>query len=69
MINNTLKSLQHELAELVESLNGVETEAKRINVLLNEKERELETVLIFLHHERDEKVDLVNEKDRVEKET
>jgi predicted transcriptional regulator len=46
----------------------VEAEAKRITVLLNEKERELETVRVSLQHERDEKVDLVNEKDRVEKE-
>jgi len=63
--------MQHELAELrikVESLKGVEAEAKRITVLLHDKERELETVLISLQHERDEKVDLVNEKDCVEKE-
>jgi myosin-5 len=69
--NNILKTMQLELAELrikVESLKGVEAEAKRITVLLNEKERELETVLISLQHERDEKIDLVNEKDRVEQE-
>jgi septal ring factor EnvC (AmiA/AmiB activator) len=40
MINNTLRSLQHKLEELVESLEGVETEVKRLTVLLNEKERE-----------------------------
>lgn len=69
--NNVLKSLQHELAELrikVESLKGVEAETKRITLLLNEKERELETVLVSLQHERDEKIDLVNEKERVDKE-
>jgi len=69
--NNAMKAMQHELAELrvkVESLKGVETEVKRVNVLLHDKERELETVLISLQHERDEKVDLVNEKECVEKE-
>jgi myosin-5 len=69
--NNILKSMQHKLAELRikdESLKGVETEAKRKTVLLNEKERESETVLISLQHERDEKVNLVNEKDCAEKE-
>ena len=69
--NNVLKTMQHELAELrikVESLKGVEAEIKRITVLLHDKERELETVLITLQHERDEKVDLVNEKEHVEKE-
>lgn len=69
--NNVLKTMQHELAELrikVESLKGVETEMKRITVLLHDKERELETVLISLQHERDEKIDLANEKEHVEKE-
>ena len=69
--NNVLKSLQHEVAELrikAESLKGVEAETKRIAVLLNEKERELETAVLSLQHERDEKIDLVNEKERVEKE-
>jgi chromosome segregation ATPase len=69
--NNVLKTMQHELAELrikVESLKGVEAEIKRITLLLHDKERELETVLISLQHERDEKIDLVNEKEHVEKE-
>jgi hypothetical protein len=63
--------MQHELAELrikVESLKGVEAETKRITLLLHDKERELETVLILLQHERDEKIDLANEKEHVEKE-
>jgi hypothetical protein len=63
--------MQHELAELrikVDSLKGVEAEIKRITVLLHDKERELETVVISLQHERDEKIDLVNEKELVEKE-
>jgi hypothetical protein len=46
----------------------VEAETKRINVILNDKERELEAVIRSLEHERDEKVDLVNEKERIEKE-
>jgi hypothetical protein len=46
----------------------VEAEEKHITVLLNEKKHELETVLISLQHERDEKVNLVNEKDCAEKE-
>ena len=61
----------HACAELQikdESLKGVEAETKRITLLLHDKERELETVLISLQHERDEKVDLANEKERVEKE-
>jgi len=69
--NNVLKSMQHELAELrikVDTLKGVEAETKRITVLLHDKERELETVLISLQHERDEKIDLANEKERVEEE-
>jgi chromosome segregation ATPase len=69
--NNVFKTMQHELAELrvkVESLKGVESEIKRITHLLHDKERELETVLISLQHERDEKMDLANEKEHVEKE-
>lgn len=69
--NNILKSTQLELAELrikVDSLKGLEVETKRITVMLNDKERELEIVLKSLEHERDEKIDLVNEKELVEKE-
>jgi hypothetical protein len=68
--NNILKSTQHELSELrvkVDSLKGLEAETKRITLLLNDKENELEAVLKSLEHERDEKIDLVNEKERVEK--
>jgi DNA repair exonuclease SbcCD ATPase subunit len=68
--NNMLKSTQHELAELrikVDSLKGLEAETKRITLILNDKEQELEAVLKSLEHERDEKIDLVNEKERVEK--
>jgi len=69
--NNILKSTQHELAELrikVDSLKGLEAETKRITIILSDKERELETLLKSLEHERDEKMDLVNEKERIEKE-
>lgn len=69
--NNILKSTQHELADLrikVESLKGLEAETKRITIVLNDKERELEAVVRSLEHEQDEKVDLVNEKERIEKE-
>jgi uncharacterized coiled-coil DUF342 family protein len=52
----------------VESLKGLEAETKRITNILNDKERELEAVVRSLEHERDEKVDLVNEKERIEKE-
>lgn len=68
--NNILKSTQHELAELrikFDSLKGLEAETKRITLVLNDKEQELEAVLKSLEHERDEKIDLVNEKERVEK--
>lgn len=63
--------MQHELAELrikAESLKGVEADVKRITVLLHDKERELETVMVSLQQERDEKMDLVNEKEHVDKE-
>jgi myosin-5 len=65
-----LKSTQNELVELrvkVDSLKGLEAETKRITLMLNDKEKELETVTKSLELERDEKIDLVNEKERVEK--
>ncbi|PNF43034.1 hypothetical protein B7P43_G08783 [Cryptotermes secundus] len=68
--NNMMKSTQHELAELrikVDSLKGLEAETKRITLILNNKEQELEAVLKSLEHERDEKIDLVNEKEHLEK--
>jgi hypothetical protein len=68
--NSVLKSTQHELSELrvkVDSLKGLEAETRRVTLMLNDKENELEAVLKSLEHERDEKIDLVNEKERVEK--
>ncbi|KAJ9582514.1 hypothetical protein L9F63_003128, partial [Diploptera punctata] len=69
--NNMLKSTQQELADMrgkLENMKGFESDVKRITNTLNSKEKELETLLKTLEQERDEKMDLVNEKERIEKE-
>ena len=69
--NNVLKSAQHELAEMrskLDGFKGLESDMKRITVTLNSKEKELDALLKTLQQERDEKMDLINEKERIEKE-
>ncbi|XP_046984873.1 unconventional myosin-Va [Schistocerca americana] len=69
--NNALKLAQTELLELkpkFDALRVVETEKKQMVALLTKKDEDLETLKKSLENERDEKMDLINEKERSEKE-
>ncbi|KAK7862317.1 hypothetical protein R5R35_014678 [Gryllus longicercus] len=69
--NGSLKLLQSENVELrskVESLAATEVEWKKATILVNEQRAKLDLLEKELHQERDEKMDLINEKDRLEAE-
>ncbi|XP_012267747.2 unconventional myosin-Va isoform X2 [Athalia rosae] len=64
---NHLKTAQQEVLELkskLEGLKAVDVENKKLNLLFLEKERELEKLQEILTSERDEKMDLLQDKER-----
>nr|CAD7430254.1 unnamed protein product [Timema monikensis] len=69
--NNQLKTLAGEVAELrsrLDSSKGQETKLKHLSALLAARETELAELVVTLKQEQDEKMDLLNEKERAEKE-
>lgn len=60
--NQSLKNVQNEMVDLkhrLEGLKSVDAENKKLNVILIEKERELEKIQNIVKAERDEKMDIL----------
>lgn len=60
--NQSLKNVQNEMVDLkhrLEGLKSVDAENKKLNVILIEKERELEKMQNIVKAERDEKMDIL----------
>ncbi|XP_043526120.1 unconventional myosin-Va isoform X2 [Frieseomelitta varia] len=65
--NQSLKNVQNEMVDLkhrLEGLKSVDAENKKLNVILIEKERELEKIQNIVKVERDEKMDILQDKER-----
>ncbi|CAK9812577.1 Unconventional myosin-Va [Anthophora plagiata] len=65
--NQVLKNLQNEVVDLkhkLEGLKSVDAENKKLNVILIEKEKELEKIQDVVKIERDEKMDILQDKER-----
>ncbi|XP_031836007.1 dilute class unconventional myosin isoform X3 [Nomia melanderi] len=65
--NQSLKNVQNEMIDLkhkLESLKSVDAENKKLNLILVEKEKELEKMLDAVKTERDEKMDILQDKER-----
>ncbi|KAF7384169.1 hypothetical protein HZH66_012419 [Vespula vulgaris] len=69
--NQHLKNVHNELFDLknkLEGLKSVEVENKKLNVILLEKEKELEKMQNVLRQERDEKMDILQDKEKITQE-
>ncbi|XP_026828579.1 unconventional myosin-Va isoform X1 [Ooceraea biroi] len=65
--NHLLKNVQNEMVDLkckLESLKSVDAENKKLNGAMQSKERELTKMQETLQRERDEKMDILHEKER-----
>ncbi|XP_076285323.1 dilute class unconventional myosin isoform X2 [Lasioglossum baleicum] len=65
--NQSLKNVQNEMIELkhkLEVLKAVDAENKKLNVILLEKEKELEKMQDTVKTERDEKMDILQDKEK-----
>ncbi|KAK2576101.1 hypothetical protein KPH14_007435 [Odynerus spinipes] len=65
--NQNLKNVHNEVSDLknkLEGLKSVEVENKKLNAILLEKEKELEKIQIVLRQERDEKMDILQDKEK-----
>lgn len=65
--NQVLKNLQNEVVDLkhkLEGLKSVDADNKKLNVILIEKEKELEKIQDVVKIERDEKMDILQDKER-----
>ena len=65
--NQSLKNVQNNMLELkhrLEGLKSVEAENKKLHVILLEKEKELEKMQETVKIERDEKMDILQDKER-----
>lgn len=66
--NQLLKNVQHEMVDLkckLDLLKSVDAENKKLNGVVREKERELNEMRDTLRQERDEKMDLLQDKERI----
>lgn len=66
--NQLLKNVQHEMVDLkckLDHLKSVDAENKKLNGVVREKERELNEMRDTLRQERDEKMDLLQDKERI----
>ncbi|XP_072764523.1 unconventional myosin-Va isoform X2 [Anoplolepis gracilipes] len=66
--NQFLKNMQHEMTDLklkLDSLKSVDIENKKLNRIVQEKERELKNIQEILKQERDEKMDILHDKERI----
>ncbi|XP_076760746.1 dilute class unconventional myosin isoform X2 [Xylocopa sonorina] len=69
--NQSLKNVQNEMVELKHKLDGfksVDAEYKKLSAVLIEKEKELEKVQDIIKLERDEKMDILQDKERCNQE-
>ncbi|XP_067003336.2 unconventional myosin-Va [Anabrus simplex] len=67
--NNVLKNAANELNELrskLDVMRSLEAEKKRTTIQLSEQAQRLEELANLLERERDEKMDILNEKERLE---
>lgn len=65
--NHHLKNVQHEMVDLkskLDSLKSVDVENKKLNGVLQDKERELKRMGGILQQEKDEKMDILHQKER-----
>ena len=66
--NQYLKTVQNEVVDLkakLESLKAVEMENKKLNGIVLEKDKELEKMQSVLKRERDEKMDLLHDQEKL----
>lgn len=62
-----MKNVQHEMVDLkckLDLLKSVDVENKKLNVVVQDKEKELSKTRDVLQQERDEKMDLLQDKER-----
>lgn len=62
-----LKNVQHEMVDLkfkLDNLKSADAENKKLNGMMQDKERDLTKMQETLRHERDEKMDILHEKER-----
>ncbi|XP_024886489.1 unconventional myosin-Vb-like, partial [Temnothorax curvispinosus] len=65
--NQHLKNVQHEMVDLkckLDSLKSVDVENKKLNGMVQDKERELKKMEEILQREKDEKMDILHDKER-----
>lgn len=65
--NHHLKNVQNEMVDLkskLDSLKSVDVENKKLNGVLQDKERELKRMEGILQQEKDEKMDILHQKER-----
>ncbi|XP_034177931.2 dilute class unconventional myosin isoform X2 [Osmia lignaria lignaria] len=69
--NQILKNAQHDVVDLKHKLEGlktVESENRKLNAILIEKEKELEKIQDIVKNERDEKMDILQDKEKTAQE-
>ncbi|XP_032683179.1 unconventional myosin-Va isoform X3 [Odontomachus brunneus] len=65
--NQLLKNVQHEMVDLkckLDLLKSVDVENKKLNIVVQDKEKELNNIRDILQQEKDEKMDLLQDKER-----
>ncbi|XP_029160851.1 unconventional myosin-Va isoform X2 [Nylanderia fulva] len=66
--NQFLKNMQNEMMDLklkLDGLKSVDTENKKLKGVIREKEKELKNIQEILKQERDEKMDILHDKERI----
>lgn len=66
--NQLLKNVQNEMVDLkckLEGLKSVEVEIKKLNIVVQDKVRELKMMDEILQREKDEKIDILHDKERI----
>lgn len=66
--NQFLKNIQNEMIDLkhkLDSLKSVDIENKKLKGVIKEKEKELKNIQEILKQERDEKMDILHDKERI----
>jgi len=66
--NHFLKNMQNEMLDLklkLDNLKSVDTDNKKLKKIVQEKEKELKNIQEILKQERDEKMDILHDKERI----
>ncbi|KAG5333575.1 MYO5B protein, partial [Acromyrmex heyeri] len=66
--NQFLKNVQNEMADLkckLDGLKSVDVENKKLNGMMQEREKELKRIEEILQQEKDEKMDILHDKERI----